>query len=40
MKGHEGDWLDEWVDYFLSRTPLGWPFEEGLKITAEVTTAA
>ena len=28
MNGHEGDWLDEWVDDFLAKTPPGWPFEE------------
>lgn len=29
MNGHEGDWLEAWVDEFLENCPPGWPFEEG-----------
>ena len=32
MNGHEGDWLDQWVDEFLEACPPGWPFENGLEI--------
>jgi hypothetical protein len=28
MNGHEGNWLEEWVDEFLAQCPPGWPFEE------------
>ena len=28
MNGHEGSWLEDWLDDFLARTPPGWPFEE------------
>lgn len=27
MNGHEGGWLEEWLDEFLARTSPGWPFE-------------
>ena len=38
MNGHEGDWLDQWVDEFLAATPPGWSFEDGVKL--EVDPAA
>jgi len=28
MNGHEGSWLEEWLDDFLAKTPPGWPFED------------
>jgi hypothetical protein len=28
MNGHEGNWLEQWVDEFLEACPPGWPFEE------------
>ena len=28
MSAHEADWLEQWVDEFLAKTPPGWPLEE------------
>ena len=35
MNGHEGSWLEEWVDEFLASTPPGWPFENGFELKIE-----
>ena len=28
MNGHEGSWLEEWLDDFLAKAPPGWPFAD------------